>query len=147
MPTPKNNPIPVKIMAGLLFLFGLAALFGSLFMWGEGFILTTPGDLSFAIPDIFINAPASLIAAFGLWQMKRYGFAAAQFVAGLYLYASLKIFVMVAQENLPATAEIILPQALAVLVALGLVFYLWPIQDSFGAAVPKTRRPVRAKAR
>jgi hypothetical protein len=140
MPTPNNNPLPVKIIAVLLFLFGLAALFGSLFMWGEGFILTTPGDLSFAIPDIFVNAPASIIAALGLWQMKRYGYVAAQFVAGFYLYASLKIFVMAAQGELPATIEIILPQILAVLVALALVFYLWPIQDRFGSPEIKTKR-------
>jgi hypothetical protein len=144
----KTTPLPVKILAVLLFLFGLAALFGSLFMWGEGFILSTPGDYSFAIPDIFINAPASIIAAIGLWTMRRYGFILSQFVAGIYLYASLKIFVMAAQGNLPATVEIILPQALAVLVALALIFYLWPLQDRFGVTAQKTRRrPVRARAR
>ena len=102
-------------------------------MWGEGFLLQFPDgvDLAFPITDILVNAPASLIAAIGLWKMKRYGYIASQFVAGFYVYASVEIFVHVAQGDLPNAMAIITPQALAVLVAIGLVFYLWRIQALF----------------
>ena len=129
----KTRPWPVATLAILLFLFSLLAFFGSLFLWGEGFLLNFPAgvDLTFPITDILVNAPASMIAAIGLWKLKRYGYIAAQFVAGFYVYASVEIFVHIAQGDLPNTLAIIAPQVLAVLVAIGLVFYLWRIQTLF----------------
>ena len=124
---------PVKVLALLLFLFSLLALFGSLFMWGEGFILPLHQgvDYRFPITDILVNAPASMLASIGLWKLKRYGYVAAQFVAGFYVYPSVEIFVGVAQGDLPNALAIIMPQVLAVLVAAASVFYLWRVQNVF----------------
>jgi hypothetical protein len=126
-------PIFVKILAILLSLFGLLAFAGSAFLWGEGFILNPPAgiDLAFPITDILVNAPASIAAAVGLWRMRQWGYTASQFVAGFYIYASVEIFVQVAQEGPPYAVEIVAPQALAVLVAVALVVYLWRIRDQF----------------
>ena len=126
--------IPVRILAIMLFLFSLLAFFGSLFMWGEGFLLTFPqgADYRFPITDILVNAPASMIAAIGLWRMRRYGYVASQFVAGFYIYASVEIFVEVVQTGPPFAIEIIMPQVIAVAVAVILVVYLWRIQELFG---------------
>jgi hypothetical protein len=123
-------PLPVKILAVLLFIFGVFAFLGSAFLWGEGFILSFPAgvDYSFPVTDILVNAPASIIASIGLWKLKRYGYVASQFVAGFYIYASVEIFVRVAQGGLTLSLAIIFPQVLAVLVACALVFYLWRIQ-------------------
>jgi hypothetical protein len=128
-----SAPPAVKTLAILLFLFGIFALLGSLFLWGEGFILQFPEgvDLSYPAADILVNAPASLVAAIGLWRLKRYGYVAAQVAAGLYLYASVEIFAQALQGELAAGPEILLPQALAVAVALGLIFYLWKVQHLF----------------
>lgn len=126
-------PPAVKILAILLFVFGLFAFFGSVFLWGAGFILFFPAgvDYSFPATDILVNGPASIIASIGLWKLKRYGYSASQFVAGFYIYASVEIFVRVAQGSLPFSLAIIFPQILAVVVACGLVFYLWRIQTLF----------------
>jgi len=126
-------PWQVKTLSVLLFLIGVFAFVGSLFLWGEGFLLDFPEgkDLAFPITDILVNAPASITASVGLWKMRRYGYVAAQFVAGFYIYASVEIFVHVAQGGLSSGAEIIVPQVFAVGVALALVFYLWPIQERF----------------
>ena len=126
--------IPVRILAIMLFLFSLLAFFGSLFMWGEGFLLTFPqgADYRFPITDILVNAPASMIAAIGLWRMRHYGYVASQFVAGFYIYASVEIFVEVVQTGPPFAIEIIMPQVIAVAVAVILVVYLWRIQELFG---------------
>ncbi|MFQ5868251.1 MAG: hypothetical protein ACE5IT_09730, partial [bacterium] len=78
-----------------------------------------------------INAPASIIAAIGLWKLKRYGYVVSQFVAGFYIYASVEIFVQVAQGGAPYPMEIISPQILAVIVAIFLIFYLWRVKDLF----------------
>ena len=126
----------MKVLSIVLFLFSLLAFFGSLFLWGQGFILSPPKDvdLGFPITDLLVNAPASLIAAIGLWRMKRFGYVAAQFVAGFYVYASVEIFVDLWQHGAASTAEfiaILLPQVLAVIVAFLLVSYLWSIQDRF----------------
>ena len=126
-------PLPVKILAILLFLFGLFAFFGSVFLWGEGFILRPPADtdLGFPITDILVNTPASIAAAVGLWQMRQWGYTASQFVAGFYIYASVEIFVHVAQDGPPYAVEIVAPQVLAGLVAIALLAYLWRIRDRF----------------
>jgi len=126
-------PIAVKILAGVLFLFGLFAFIGSLFMWGEGFLFSFPSgvDYRFPITDVLVNAPASIIAAIGLWQGRKFGYVAAQFVAGFYIYASVEIFVMVFQAPPPYPLEILIPQVMAMIVAAFLVFYLWWLQESF----------------
>ena len=125
--------LPVRILAVILFLFGLLAFFGSLFMWGEGFLFSFPSgvDYRFPVADILVNAPASILAAIGLWGMKRWGYAVSQFVAGFYVYASVEIFVEVLQSGPPYPAEIVVPQVLAVAVAVILVLYLWRIRDLF----------------
>jgi len=94
------RPLGVSSLAVVLFLFGLFAFFGSLFMWGEGFLLSFPPgvDYRFPVTDILVNAPASLLAAIGLWKMKQWGYVATQFVAGFYIYGSVEIFVMTIQK-------------------------------------------------
>jgi hypothetical protein len=64
--------------------------------------------------------------------MKQWGYAAAQFVAGFYVYASVEIFVMAIQQGPPYAIEIVVPQIAAVIVAAFLVFYLWRIRLRFG---------------
>jgi hypothetical protein len=133
MDTPSKFPAGVRVLAGVLLLFGLFAFFGSLFMWGEGFLLAFPPgvDYRFPITDILVNAPACIIAAIGLWRGRRYGYIAAQFTAGFFVYASVEIFVMVFQEPPPYPLEILIPQVFAVIVAGFLVIYLWPLQERF----------------
>jgi hypothetical protein len=128
-----KTPVPVKVIASLLFLFSLFAFFGSLFMWGEGFLFQFPAgvDYRFPITDILVNAPASMIAAIGLWGMKRYGYVASQFVAGFYIYASVEIFVDVLQSGPPYPIEVVVPQVMAVTLGVTLVAYLWHIQEKF----------------
>ena len=127
------TPIGVRILAVALFLFGVFAFFGSLFLWGEGFLFSFPEGVDYAFPvtDILVNAPASIIAALGLWRMRRYGYIASQFAAGFYVYASVEIFVQVIQAGPPYPLEIVAPQVTAVAVAVVLVLYLWRIQSRF----------------
>ena len=129
----RTRPWYLLVLSILLFLFSLLAFFGSLFLWGEGFLLQFPAgvDLTFPITDILVNAPASMIASIGLWRFKRYGYVASQFTAGFYVYASVEIFAGIIQGDLPNTLAIIAPQVLALVVAFGLVFCLWKIQDLF----------------
>lgn len=131
--TQNNAPIFLRVVSVILFLFGVFAFFGSLFMWGEGFLLSFPEgvDYTFPITDILVNAPASILAAIGLWRLKRYGFVAAYFVAGFYIYASVEIFVHVFQGSPPFALEILVPQVLAVIVAVALICYLWKKQELF----------------
>jgi hypothetical protein len=133
---PENKvkpPLFINIIAILMFLFGLLAFLGSLFLWGEGFLLDFPEgvNLAFPITDILINGPASIIAAIGLWRMKKWGYPAAQFVAGFYLYASVYIFVEMFQAGPPYAPAIFAPQVLAVLTAIAAMFYSWRIKELF----------------
>jgi hypothetical protein len=127
------RPTGVTILAAVLFVFGMFAFLGSLFMWGDGFLLSFPPgvDYHFPVTDILVNAPASLLAAIGLWKMKSWGYVAAQFVAGFYIYASVEIFVMTIQAGPPFPIEILIPQVAAVITAFFLVFYLWRSRARF----------------
>lgn len=129
-----KTPRILKILAVILFLFGIFAFVGSLFLWGEGFILTFPEGVNIAFPltDILINAPASIIAAYGLWFLRKFWYPATQFVAGFYIYASVYIFVEVFYEGPPYPIEIIAPQALAIIVAICLIFYGWRFKNLSG---------------
>ena len=126
-------PPTIKVLSILLLLFGLFAFFGSLFMWGEGFLFSFPEgvDYRFPVADLLVNAPASLLAGVGLWRMRRWGYAVGYFVAGFYLYASVEIFVDVIQAGPPFPVAIVVPQALAVAVAVALVFTLGRMRDRF----------------
>ena len=100
---------------------------------GQGFLFVFPQGIPLATPmaDLFINFPASVAAGIGLWQMRQFGYIAAQFTARFYFYASVLIFVDMFQGDLPLSPEIWAPQSLAVLVGLALVVYLWPLRDRF----------------
>jgi hypothetical protein len=132
-----GRPLAITILAGLLFLCALFAFLGSLFMWGEGFLLEFPEGVDYAFPvtDILVNAPASIVAAVGLWRLKRYGYLASYFVAGFYLYAQVYICVDVIAGNLPFTPEIVAPVLLAVLVAVGLLIYPARFRERFRPGV------------
>jgi hypothetical protein len=123
----------IRMLAVLLLGIGLFALIGSLFMWGEGFILPIRKgvDYRFPITDLLVNTPASIIAAIGLLKIKRYGYIASQCVAGFYLYASCEIFVQVIQAGPPYALEIVLPQVIATFLSFILVFYFWRVQSIF----------------
>jgi hypothetical protein len=129
----QKAPIMLKILAGLLILLGLFAGLGSFLLWGQGFLFAFPKGVKLASPvaDFFINFPLSILAGIGLWRMKMYGFVTAQFVAGFYIYASVLIFVDMFQGELPLSPEIWAPQLLAVIIALVLVYGLWPLRDKF----------------
>jgi len=128
-----STPWLVKLLAGLLILLGVFAGVGSLLLWGQGFLFAFPADIPLASPmaDFFINFPLSILAGVGLWRMRHYGYAAAQIVAGFYIYASILIFVDMFQGRLPLRPEIWGPQAFTVLIGLALVFYLWSLRDKF----------------
>ena len=128
-----KTPLEIKILSIVLFLFGIFAFVGSLFLWGQGFLFSFPPNINYAFPitDILVNAPASIATAIGLWHLKRWGFAAAYFTAGFYLYASVEIFVDVLQSGPPYPIEIVIPQVAAVVVALVMIVVLWRKKDLF----------------
>ncbi len=123
----------VKVLSILLFITGIFAFAGSVFMWGKGFILDFPKgvDYSYPVTDIIVNVPVSLIAAVGLWRLKRYGYIASQIFSGFAIYASVEIFVKAVQGDLAGSIEIIFPQIFAVLLAIVLIVYLWHKKDEF----------------
>ena len=120
-----GRPLPLSVLSILLVVFGLFAFVGSVFVWGECFILRCPPgtDLTFPVTDILVNAPASILTAAGLWRLKRYGYVGSYFVAGFYIYASVHIFVGVTQGGPPYPLEIVAPQVLGVLAAIGLLIF------------------------
>lgn len=121
-----SAPRPLKALSVVLFLLAVFAFVGSAMLWGQGPVWSPPDGVSIALPlaDMFVNAPATLVAAVGLWRLRRYGYVAGYFVAGIYLYASAFIIVE-ALETRPADFwAILIPQLLAVMVGVALLLYL-----------------------
>ena len=129
----RHRPLPITVLSILLLLFGVFAFVGSVFVWGECFVLQCPpgADLAFPVTDILVNAPASILTAAGLWRLKRYGYLGSYFVAGFYIYASVHIFVGLAQGGSSYPLEIIAPQVLAVLVGIALLVYANRYRERF----------------
>ncbi len=128
----KNTSSVFKVLGGIFILFGFLAIAGSVMLWGQGFYFNFPKNIDLAIPtaDIFVNGPASILTGIGLWRVRKWGYSLAWFTAGVYLYASVEIFVWAFQEaNL--TPEIVVPQAMAVVVALVVLFVSWNKRDEF----------------
>ena len=129
-----NSFVKFKTLGVVYALFGVFALLGSVFLWGEGFILSPPKglDLAFPVADTLINAPASLLTGIGLWRMRKWAYPLAWFTAGFYLYASVEIFIHAAQDGILLTAiEITIPQVIAVLVAIVTMVLTWRNQEAF----------------
>ncbi|MCB2209457.1 hypothetical protein KQH62_01070 [bacterium] len=128
-----KSPLIVRIFAVILILLGGFAGLGSLLLWGQGFLFNFPENIKLATPiaDFLINFPVSVMAGVGLWRMRKFGYVAAQFVAGIYIYASVTIFVDMFQGHLPLSPEIWAPQAFAVVIGFLLVFVLWPLREQF----------------
>ncbi|MHA2249779.1 MAG: hypothetical protein ACXAD7_05425 [Candidatus Kariarchaeaceae archaeon] len=113
------RPKSITYLGIILIIISVFAFVGSFFIWGEGIIVDPPADtdLSYPITDILINSPSSMIAGIGLLRMKKWGKYMGWFVAGFYIYASIEIFVDVAQEG-GFPLEIVLPQIVAIGVAI-----------------------------
>ena len=127
----KSN-VDLKILGIVFILFGIFAIAGSVFLWGEGIYFEFPGDIDLALPtaDIFINGPASILTGLGLWKTRKWGYVMAWFTAGIYLYASVEVFVWALQEG-NLTPEIVIPQTLAVIVAVIVMYSSWKKKDQF----------------
>lgn len=128
-----SAPTPLKIVVGILFIFGLFAFVAGVTLYGMGFILTPPpdADLSYPVADTLVNGPACVLAAIGLWRLRKWGYALGWFVAGFYIYASVEIFAAFLHAGPPYLPEIFVPQTLAVLLALALMRVMWRHRDAF----------------
>jgi len=127
-----QKPKIFNILSIIFMLFGLFAIGGSVFLWGEGFYFDFPLTVDLALPtaDIFVNGPVSILAGIGLWKMRQWGFVAAWMTAGIYLYASVEVFVWAWQEG-SLTLPILVPQLLAVIAALVVMAVCWKWKDHF----------------
>lgn len=128
----RKSNVEFKVLGILFFLFGILAIAGSVLLWGEGLYFNFPTSIDLALPtaDIFINGPASILTGLGLWKTRKWGYAMAWFTSGIYLYASAEIFVWAVQEG-NLTPEIVVPQALAVFVAVIVMYTSWKKRDQF----------------
>jgi hypothetical protein len=123
----------IQAIALILMFFGLLAFIGSLFMWGEGFILPIKMglDYSYAIPDILINAPISIIAAIGLWNKRNIGFIFANIIAGIYVYVSTNILVRVLQSGTPYIFSLLFPPIISIGLMGLILIIIWKNRKSF----------------
>ena len=68
-----NSYAIFKVLGVVYGLFGIFALVGSVFLWGEGLILDPPADVDLAFPvaETLINAPASPEYSLFSWRGSR----------------------------------------------------------------------------
>ncbi|MHA2104540.1 MAG: hypothetical protein ACW981_14020 [Candidatus Hodarchaeales archaeon] len=128
----QNNFVP-KIFASSLFLTGIFALVGSLYTWGDGFLFSAlPGtDLSLFVADLIITTPFSFISAYGFWNLRRWGLYLGWFTAGVYIYGSAIVYIMVLQQGPPYPMDLVIPPVFGIIISGGLMIWSWKNQKLF----------------
>lgn len=106
-----HSRLSPKIISLFLLFTGVFAFFGSLYSWGSGFIFLVPAgpDFILIITDLIITAPISLIASYNLWNQRKWCIYLNWLVAGLYIYGSTAVYVMLFQQGPPFQAGLLLP--------------------------------------
>ncbi len=108
----------------MLMLTGVFALMGALYAWGKGLIFTMKPGMESPIlwGDLLVAAPLSLIAGVGLRRGKRWGMFLALAAAGVYIYGSVQVYVMILLQGAPYPLSLVIPPL------FGLAIAAWVIQ-------------------
>ena len=73
------------------------------------------------ITDLILTAPLSIVAAIGLYRRSRWGKRLSVFVAGIYAYGSIGVYVILAVNGPPYSVLYVIPAAFGLVLGAGLV--------------------------
>lgn len=123
-----THPKTHRIFALLLGSTGLFALVSALYTWGDGPLWEQTELTHVLIPwgDLLLAGPTGMAAGYGLWTGKRWGRAMAMFAAGIFVFGSILVGVMVVWHGPPYPWKLLLPGATGM--AIGIAYAVWNIR-------------------
>jgi hypothetical protein len=123
-----QSPID-RLLAVLIFLTGVFAVFGGLYTWGDGFIFSQSELLKVLIPwaDILLIGPLSIICGLGLHSKKKCAFPLGLFVSGIYVFGSVLVFISILWKQ-DYSWFLILPSISGLLIGIGFTIRFYSTQ-------------------
>lgn len=108
---------------------GVFAIVGALYTWGDGPIYHQNDLLAVLIPwaDLLITGPLSLLAAFGVWKRKSWGFTLGLMVCGIYLFGSALVYISLLWNGAPYPLELALPPIVGI--GFGIIYPTWVLKN------------------
>lgn len=119
-----------KFFSWFFLLTGIFAIVGALYTWGDGPIYHQKDLLTVLIPwaDLLITGPLSLLAAFGVWNRKSWGFLLGLMVCGIYLFGSAMVYISLLWNGAPYPLELAYPPIVGI--GFGIAFPIWVLKNS-----------------
>lgn len=118
-----KNP---RILFAFCFLStGIFALVGSLFAWGEGWLFDPANlyDHSLALADLILSTPLLLLAAWGLFQKKRWAGPLGLVVVGILLLGSVLVYLDLWLLGPPYPLSLVVPPIFGL--GLSVAYWFW----------------------
>jgi len=121
----QRPPVLPIMLIGSLFATGFFAGLGALYRWGEGplFPVTTDPMTALLIADLVVTAPLSILAAVLLTLRHPWGRRMALGCAGICIYGSAQVVVLVAVGHLPLHWMYVAPVAFGLGLAGWILFH------------------------
>ena len=126
-----NQTVKISKFFSWLFLStGIFAIVGALYTWGDGPIYHQKDLLAVLIPwaDLLITGPLSLLAAFGVWKMRSWGYLLGLMVCGIYLFGSALVYISLIWNGAPNPPELAYPPILGI--CFGLAYPIWTLNHT-----------------
>jgi hypothetical protein len=117
----------LQILFAWLFLStGIFALVGGLFTWGKGWLFsqTDLSDVLLPIADMVLTSPLSLVAAYGLWRNRVWGIYLGLVTAGIYLYGSVLVFILLIWFGKPYPMQLVVPPVFGLGIAVSYIIWV-----------------------
>ena len=114
-----------KFFSWLFLSTGIFAIVGALYTWGDGPIYHQRDLLAVLVPwaDLLITGPLSILAAFGVWKMRSWGFSLGLMVCGIYLFGSALVYIALIWNGAPYPPELAYPPILGI--GFGIAYPIW----------------------
>ncbi len=118
-----------KFFSWLFLSTGIFAIVGALYTWGDGPIYQQKDLVAVLIPwaDLLITGPLSLLAVFGIWKMRSWGYQLGMMVCGIYLFGSALVYISLLWNGAPYPLELALPPVVGI--GFGIIYPIWVLRN------------------
>jgi hypothetical protein len=115
----------------IFFSSGIFAILGALYTWGDGPLHLEEHLLTALVPwaDLLVTGPFSILAAYGIYARKDWGYITGLMVCGIYLFGSALVYITLAWQGPPYPIQLVLPPLLGI--GIGIGFPYWIIRQGF----------------
>jgi hypothetical protein len=123
----KPSTLSTLIFAWLFLSTGVFAIVGALFSWDSRWLFEQEDVRKVLIPmaDLLMAGPFSLIAAFGIRAGKKWGHVFGLATAGMYLYGSVQVYVLLFWQDTTLPLYLAIPPIFGVSIAIGYMFWVF----------------------